>query len=77
MGQLVEIRFRLSLSAEAYLRYYRGQARDIVTRSLDGRTVRFAARHLQRFVSHDGVHGTFVLRYQPGGRFHSIERIGQ
>lgn len=75
MAQLTEIRFRLSLSAESYLEYYRGHARDVVTTSVDGRTLRFPAQLLQRFVTRDGVHGTFLLRYHDNGRFHSIQRL--
>jgi hypothetical protein len=72
---LREIRFHLSLPAEDCQLYYSGRIREVVTTSLDGRTVRFPARVLQRFITRMGVHGTFMLRYDSQGRFHSIERL--
>ena len=72
-----EVRFHLDIEPEEFLRWYRGTARDVVVRAVDGRTVRFAARHLQRFVAPDGIHGMFCIRYDDGGDFVSIRKIGR
>ena len=53
--------FRLHITAEAYLDYYRGTARHVVVRSTAGQTLQFPASLLQKFVSTEGVHGNFVL----------------
>ena len=45
----------LCISADEYLRLYKGQARDVVTTAHDGRTVRFPARILQRYVTREGT----------------------
>ena len=73
-GSTREIIVPLHIDGEQFLRYYRGTARVVVARSVDGRTVQFPARILQRFLTRDGIHGVFVLRYDARNRFVSIER---
>jgi hypothetical protein len=51
----------LHISPERYLEYYRGTVQHVVARCTTGQTVRFPASLLQRFVSHEGIHGRFVL----------------
>ena len=69
-----QIEFALNLSREQFMRYYRGSADAVVARSPDGRTVRFPARLLRPFVSHDGVQGRFRLRFQ-GHRLLDLNRV--
>lgn len=71
-----EVRFRLHLAAHEYEAYYRGAVKEVVVRALDGRNVRFPANILQRFVTHEGISGEFVLRFDAAGKFQSIERVG-
>lgn len=70
-----EIRFRLNLSSEEFLAYYQGVARDVVTRSLDGRTVRFPANALRPYVTHEGVRGVFALRYDENNKLVELVRL--
>lgn len=67
----------LDIPAEEYLRYYEGGARVVLARARDGRTVQFPANLLRRFVAHDGVHGSFMLRCDANGRLVSIARVGE
>ena len=53
--------FHLSISAESYLDYYRGAARQVFARCPDGLSVQFPAGLLQPFVTPAGIHGDFVL----------------
>jgi hypothetical protein len=53
--------FHLSISAERYLDYYRGIARQVVVRSPGGVTIQFPASLLQPFVTPAGIDGDFVL----------------
>lgn len=53
--------FNLHISAEQYLDYYRGTAKFVIARTVEGQTVQFPASLLQRFISQDGVHGNFEL----------------
>ena len=67
--------FNLSISAQEYLRVYRGSARQVVVRGGDGASLSFPAEHLRRFVSHDGVQGRFELRYDASNKFVSLEKL--
>lgn len=53
--------FRLDLSPEQYLPYYRGDATQVVVRCTTGAKLRFPAVMLRKFVLKDGIHGDFVL----------------
>lgn len=70
-----EIRFRLNLTAAEFLAFYKGTAREVVTKALDGRTVRFPASVLRPYVLHDGVCGVFALRYDDTHKFTELVRI--
>ena len=70
------IRFRLRISADEYLAYYQGQAKEVLVRAEDGRTLRFPAGALQPFVSHSGIHGRFELCFDQNRKLMGIKRIG-
>ena len=67
--------FNLNISAQEYLRVYRGSARQVVVRGTDGSSLSFPAEHLRRFVSHDGVQGRFELKYDASNKFVSLEKL--
>ncbi|MBC6904810.1 DUF2835 family protein [Saccharophagus sp. K07] len=64
------------LSADEYLRYYRGAARNVYARDLQGKVVQFPANLLQRFVTTDGVDGIFEIAFTPAGKMVDIRRLG-
>ena len=68
--------FNLIVSATEYERYYQGDARAVVVTAEDGRTLRFPANALQRFVTHDGVAGRFEIEFDEMNKMTSIERVG-
>lgn len=53
--------FRIDLSSDEYLDYYRGTAKLVLAQLPDGRTVRFPASLLKRYVTSGGIHGRFAL----------------
>ena len=65
----------LDISDEEYLRLYRGEVRDVVARTRDGRRVRFPAASLTRFVTRQGIRGTFRIRYSAEGKLQDISRL--
>lgn len=65
----------IDISADEYLKLYKGQAKDVVTRAMDGRTVRFPAAILQPFVQRSGVKGRFRIVFDSKGKFQGIERV--
>ena len=67
--------FNLSVSTDEWLSYYRGETTHVVATATDGRTVKFAAKHLQRYVSRDGIVGTFQLTIDGESNFVSLDRV--
>lgn len=53
--------FKLRITPEQYLDYYRGTVKSVVVGAASGQTIQFPASLLQRFVSPEGIHGEFIL----------------
>lgn len=66
----------LRISSDEYLKLYQGRADSVVTVARDGRTVRFPADILRKFVTRDGIQGSFVIYFDTENRFQSIDRLG-
>ncbi|MFT3866906.1 MAG: DUF2835 domain-containing protein [Nibricoccus sp.] len=67
--------FHLSIPPEKYLAYYRGTAKNIVVRCVDGLTVQFPAALLQSHVMPDGIHGDFALTCDDGNKGAKLQRM--
>lgn len=65
----------LALPAESYLAWYRGQAGRVLMHSRDGRSISLPAHHLRPFLSHEGVYGSFALKFTDEGKLLSLERL--
>lgn len=70
------LRFRLNISAEHYLTYYQGVARQVLAATADGRRVQFPAERLRPFVTHEGIRGEFVIEFDADNRFVALRRVG-
>ncbi|MBT8149709.1 MAG: DUF2835 domain-containing protein [Gammaproteobacteria bacterium] len=68
------IRVELAISADEYLKMYRGTAKQVVATASDGRVVRFPANCLQPFVTHSGIYGRFELFVDPQHKLLRIQR---
>ena len=66
--------FQLHISSEAYLDYYRGTARHVLARCVNGQTVQFPASRLQQFVTLEGIHGLFVLTVDKNNKCIDLQR---
>lgn len=69
------IRFRLTLSAEKYLEYYKGNARNIVVRSEDNKNIKFPANAIRSFLTHDGIFGLFEIQFDENNKLIKIIQI--
>ncbi len=69
------IRFRLAISAEEFLAYYQGGARDVVACSEDNKTVRFPASAIRKFVTHDGIFGDFEITFDEDNKLISLDSV--
>jgi len=69
------ISFSLAISADDYLRFYQGKARNVSVRTDDGCRTEFPAEHLRPFVTHDGIHGRFELVFDEMNKFVELRRV--
>jgi hypothetical protein len=67
--------FSMHLSAEKYLLYYQGTAKDVIVKSEDGRTLKFPANRLQKFVTRDGIAGRFEIIFDNNHKIVSLKRL--
>ena len=74
VDSVTEIRFYLQLSTEQYKRYYQGAAKTIIVTAEDGRRLQFPAAAMQKFLTHDGISGTFVLRFDANHKLLGVDR---
>ena len=73
-GNTQSIAFRLRLSAEQYKAYYQGQVKFIQVQSNDGRSIRFPASAIQKFLTADGIHGDFVIQFDANNKLLGVRR---
>ena len=71
------VQVNLAISAEDYLAHYQGQANQVVARDTNGRAIRFPSNILQPFVTHEGIHGRFVIEFDAQHKFKGITRVQQ
>jgi len=69
--------FKLHLSSEQYLDYYRGVARAVVVRADTGQTVQFPASLLQKHVTTEGIHGNFVLLCDDKNKVVELQKLAE
>lgn len=69
------MRFSLDISSERYLAYYQGSAKFVWVVSEDGRSLKFPAALLQKFVTHAGVQGRFEISFNAQNKLVGMRRI--
>lgn len=65
----------LSISSHEYLAYYAGIADTVLAKSRDGRRIRFPARVLRPFLTHQGIHGNFRIQFDDRNKFVAIDQL--
>ena len=68
------VRVDISIPAERYVALYSGAARNVFAVSREGLKVQFPGKALHRFVTHDGVHGTFELRFDSDNKLVTVNK---
>lgn len=69
------MRFMLNISAEKYQRYYQGTAKFVHVTAEDGRSLKFPAKELQRFVTHSGIQGRFEITFDERFKLQQLRRV--
>ena len=70
-----KMQFSLDISADKYLTYYQGSARFVAVQAEDGRSLKFPASSLQRFIQHSGIQGRFEITFDDNNKLVSLNRI--
>jgi len=70
-----QFEFRLNISEQQYLNYYRGSVRQIIVRSSTGATIQFPASLLTKFVTSSGVQGHFLLTCDDAFKGSDVRRV--
>lgn len=70
-----EVRFRIAVSAQDFLRYYKQEFDSVLVSTADGRTIQLPAGALQKFVDQSGIHGSFRVIYDDNHKLVRIERV--
>ncbi len=65
----------LHISTHEYQEYYSGVARNVAATASDGRSIKFPANILRPFISHDGIHGEFVIEFDDNNKFVAINKL--
>lgn len=64
----------LVIAPDEFERLYRGTVSDVVCHSRDGRRIRFPGNILRRFVTREGICGSFCIVFDADMRFVQIEK---
>ena len=70
-----KIRFYLDISPQQYLSYYKGSAKFVNVKTDCGRTLKFPASELQKFVTHSGIRGRFEIDFNDQYKLVRLSRV--
>lgn len=66
--------FYLKLKPEELLEYYQGRKRFVRVRTYQGYSIQFRAEHLRRWVTPEGIHGEFEIRFDQHNKFAGLDQ---
>lgn len=69
------IRFNISITPDQLLKYYRGQARNVVTTDSKGMSITFPVEVIRPFVTQSGVSGSFEMTVDENNKFIDIKKV--
>jgi len=72
---MIEYYFYLSLSYDECMAYYRGDYEFVQVIEDGGKSIRFPATHIRRFVSSLGIRGRFRLCLTDKNSFISLDQV--
>ena len=65
----------ITITADEFVKQYQVSNAVVSTFSRDGRSVRFPANILQRFITHTGIKGSFRIQFDNAGKFSGIDKL--
>ena len=69
------MRFYLDISVQQYQSYYKGSAKFVNVQTDHGRTLKFPASELQKFVTDSGIQGRFEIEFNEQYKLLSLSRV--
>jgi len=73
---MATLRISISIPAERYQALYTGRIHYVQAIAEGGLRVQFPGSALQKFVTHDGVSGTFDLHFTDSNKLTGVHRVG-
>ncbi len=73
-NELLTAEFDLSITPKEYLKYYQKRVNWVVVMSTKGLSIRFPANLLSAYITHEGIHGRFILKYSKSGKVSSLNK---
>lgn len=70
-----QIIFSIRISSQEYLKYYQGNASWVNIVAEDGRRLKLPARHLRAHLTHHGINGRFLLKFDNHQKMVALERL--
>ncbi|MFT5452403.1 MAG: hypothetical protein ACI9N9_001895 [Enterobacterales bacterium] len=67
--------FSLHITRQEYLRYYAGDARSVQVRSIQGLLLQFPASALKHHVTHQGIDGHFIIKFDGDNKLIALNKI--
>ena len=67
--------FSLQISQQEYLRYYAGDANSVQVRSIQGLLLQFPASALKKHITHQGINGHFVIKFDGDNKLIALNKI--
>jgi hypothetical protein len=71
-----KIRFSIAIPYDEFISYYQGIAKNIQVTAMDGRTVRFPANVVHKFLTREGINGVFDLYVDGDYKMIDLKKIG-
>lgn len=65
----------IKITADRYEALYSGKVTNVKATSREGVTVQFPGRILNKFITHKGIDGTFVIEFDDDHKFKAITQI--
>lgn len=75
MGNNQRFQFTLRIPTDDYALYYEGAVKDVQVETYGGIILRFPASVLRKYLTHDGIHGSFEMEVDHNDKFVSIRNI--
>ena len=72
---MAKLRVDIAIPAERYVELYSGRVKNIHAVSWEGLSVQFPGSILHRFITHDGIYGTFDLHFDEHNKLLSVSKL--